>query len=595
MKRLISIIVVGAVMLVGIALATPFFIKKETIRNQVINHLETLTGRNVTFQGEPSVSLNPFLGIEISNLVIDDPLANDENGVLLSVEKVNAKIDFLKILTGTLKIGDYSLLRPKLSLKIYPDGSQNWSLDNGALKQAVDDIISGDGNIGPAASGSMQLGTVTIRDGMIELNNEIQSSSETVSAINGTLDWADASNFALFAGNGIWRGEGVTTNVTINSPLQLLSGGETALSIKLSSQPFSFEFNGQANMFANLFVKGDFTANTPSINRFANLLGVNVGNFNNVENWNASGQLEATTRNVSLSGAKVSIGNNKAEGVLRIAKNEQQKYRLDGTLAFENIDLDNVLLTDLTNSSNSLAVVLIQDLDVDLRISSPSVSIGNIGLEAVAASLLVDDKSWILDIGNANAFDGNIIAKFGERVDESKRQAFIELTAANVNLSRINALIWQTPVTMNGRSSFKVNARSNTLADGILTSGLNGALEGSVTNGQISGVNLQTLLSHEDGAELIIEKSFNETAATDFDTMDFKIFMNNGIAAVSKAELATATGNIQIIGDANLTNGELDLQIQKKTEDGPGPKRLFVSGSLSSPDVSMRDGPVLNN
>jgi len=592
MKRLVSIILIGAVMLVGIALMTPFFIKKETIRNQITNQLEALTGRDVTFQGEPSVSLNPFLGVEISNLVINDPLADGEKGTLLSVEKVNAKLDFLKILTGKLEIADYTLLRPKLSLKIYSDGSRNWSLNNSALKQAIDNVINGNEF---KTSGSMQLGMLTIQDGVIEFSNETHSGAETVSAINGTLDWADANRFALFAGNAIWRGEGVTTNISINSPLQLLSGGETALSIKLGSQPFSFEFNGQANMFADLFVKGDFTANTPSINRFASLLDIDPGNLNNVENWNASGQLEATSRNISLSEARVSIGKNNASGVLRLAKNELEKYRLDGTLAFENIDLNDVVLADLANGSNSLPIFPVQDLNVDLRISSPSVSIGSVGLEAVAASILVDNQSWILDIGNASAFEGTVIAKFGERVDESKRQAFLELTAANVNLSGINSLLWQTPVTINGRSSLKINARSNTLADGILSSGLNGALEGSITNGQISGVNMQALLAQEDGTELIIENSFNDTAATDFDTMDFKIFMNNGVAAVSRAELINGTDNIQIIGDANLINGELDLQIQKKTEEGPAPKRLFVSGTLSSPNVSMKEGPILNN
>lgn len=595
MKRLISIVLVVMAIFVGIAITTPFFIKSDVIRTKITQHFQDITGSQVTFQGNPSLSINPFLGVELSNLEILDTSTLSQPAALLSTEKVSVKLELFSLLQGKLEISEYKFLRPKLSLTIDPNGTKNWAFKSGRLKQALDAVANNDEINSNTPVPQIQLGNITVVDGIIEFNNMVEGTSEVVSSFNGTLDWADTSNNASFAGNGIWRGEGMTAAANIASPLQLLSGKESTLTLEINSQPLAIRFDGLANTQADLFVKGQLQANTPSINRLASLFKFNNEQSKIIESWRVSGVLEATASNISLANASVAIGEDEAKGVLRLSKNDLEKYKLDGTLAFDTIDLMQLITAETNIANTGLSIFPLKDVGVDLRVSSPAITFGDLSFEAVAASLLIDEKSWTLDIGNANAFEGTLLAKFGERLNEDKRQAYIDLSTTNVNLATISQLLGNQTISVSGQSSFNLNVRTNTLPNGIFSSGLNGALEGTVTQGQLRGVDLLALLALENGTPTISEETYSQNAVTGFDTLNFKIFLNNGIAAVSKTEIITEENLIQIIGDVNLIEGELDLQVQEKTEVGPAAKRLYINGKLEAPNISLKQIPSLNN
>ena len=595
MKRLVKGTLFVLLLIAACLAAIPFLVSSQTVRNGITAKIEEVTGSKVTFQGDPSLSFSPFLGFEISDLELASPENSDDQTALLKVEKVKAQINLLPALSGNVEITEYQFLRPRFFLKTDENGKSNWKFSKGKFRNAIEAAFENRTNQTTKGLPDLTVGNLLITDGILLYQDTLSNTEETITGMNGMLSWPQADKELDLSGNGIWRGEGITTNLNIANPIEIFSGGESNVTLDLNSQPISFTFDGMANMFSNLFVKGELEANSPSIKRLAEVLKIDLGDFTSSDPWSAQGKLEATSNNTNLSEASFSIGEDSATGVIRLSSNELQKSKLDGTLAFEQIDLVNYFNALGAKPDKIINPTLINDLNIDLRVSSESINIGTITLDRVAAAIIVDEQGWTFDIGDANAFDGKLIAKLGERIDEDKRQAFLELSATDMDAQSISNLFASKVFGISGRTSFAANVRTNKLSEGMLNSGINGTFSGEFKEGQIKGIDLTDLITKT--ANDLAKEPFalSESASTSYQQMNVKLFLNNGIATLSQTNLETQTAKIQAIGDINLYQQTLDIQLQEIAEDKPKPYRYLFKGSVFKPVVTFQDDQNLIN
>jgi AsmA protein len=595
MKRLITGTLIVLLLIAACLIAIPFLVSSQTVRNGITAKIEEVTGSKVTFQGNPSLSFTPFLGFEISDLELASSQSNGDAQPLLKVEKVKAQINLLPALSGNVDITEYQFLRPRFFFKTDKDGRSNWKFSNGKFRKAIKTALENRANQTTDKLPELKVGNLLITDGILVYEDELSQTEETITGMNGMLSWPQADNALDISGNGIWRGEGVTTNLNIENPIEIFSGGESSVTVELNSQPVSLSFAGVANMFANLFVKGDIEANSPSINRLAEVLKVDLGDFKSSDPWSVQGILEATANNTNLSQASFSIGEDTATGVILISSDEAGKSKIDGTLAFEQIDLVNYFNSLSFNPGDKINPTIVKDLNIDLRISSKSINIGTITLDKVAAAIIMDEQGWTFDIGDAFAFDGKLIAKFGERINEDKRQAYLELSATDMDAQNISNLFASKEFGISGRTSFAANVRTNKLAEGLLNSGINGTFSGEFKEGQINGLNLTDLIT-KTAADLASEPfAFSDSASTSYQQMNVKVFLNNGIASLSQTNVETQTAKMQAIGDINLYQQTLDIQLQAVDKDKPKPYRYLFKGSVFEPTVTFQDDQDLIN
>ncbi len=595
MKRLVKGTLFVLLLIAACLAAIPFLVSSQTVRNGITAKIEEVTGSKVTFQGDPSLSFSPFLGFEISDLELASPENSDDQTPLLKVEKVKAQINLLPALSGNVEITEYQFLRPRFFLKTDENGKSNWKFSKGKFHNAIEAAFENRTNQTTKGLPDLTVGNLLITDGILSHQDTLSNTEETITGMNGMLSWPQAEKALDLSGNGIWRGEGITTNLNIANPIEIFSGGESIVTLNLNSQPISFTFDGMANMFSNLFVKGELEANSPSINRLAEVLKIDLGDFTSSDPWSAQGILEATSNNTNLSEASFSIGQDSATGVIRLSSNGSEKSKLDGTLAFEQIDLVNYFNALGANPDKIINPTLVKDLNIDLRVSSESINIGTITLDRVAAAIIVDEQGWTFDIGDAYAFDGKLIAKLGERINEDKRQAFLELSATDMDAQSISSLFASKQFGISGRTSFTANVRTNKLSEGLLNSGINGTFSGEFKEGQIKGIYLTDLITKtaNDFAKELF--ALSESASTSYQQMNVKLFLNNGIATLSQTNLETQTAKIQAIGDINLYQQTLDIQLQEIAEDKPKPYRYLFKGSVFKPTLTFQDGQNLIN
>ena len=591
MKRIITGTCVVLVIIAALLAAVPFLVSSETVRNGITAKIEKLTGRKVSFQGNPSLSFSPFLGFEISDLELIDPLRPQDAIPLLKVEKVKAQINLLPALTGNVEITEYQFLRPRFFFKTYSDGTENWSFEKGAFDDALKVASNNRTNQTDTAIPTITIGDLVIKDGIFVYEDAIAGTNKTITSLNGKISWYDTQSELDISGNGIWQGEGITANATIEEPIKILSGGESPTFVELNSQPLSFTFDGLANMLASLFVKGDLNAKSPSISRLLEVFEIDLGGLNNSEDWNVTGVLEATANSTNLSDATFAIGENTATGVIRLSSNELGKLKLDGTLAFEELDL--------VNSFNSLGFTndqktqpqLIKGLKIDLRVSSQTINVGTITLDKVAAALIADNEGWTFDIGDASAFNGKLVAKLGKRLANDKQQAFVDISASNMDSESISNLVDSKLISITGKTSFTTSLRTNKLNDGILSTGLNGTFTGDFSSGTLAGINLLEILAAQNQETAGKVAKFIPQATTPFQTMKVKLFLNNGIAAVSQSTLVAGEKTAQAIGDINFNESKLNLQLQELTQEGPRAERFLLQGTFLEPTITLKAGP----
>ena len=431
MKRILYLLIGVVILLSAIVVSIPFLLSSEIVRAGLLNNLKELTGRDVSFRGNPTISFQPFLGIEISELIVSGlPDASDQTP-LLKVETVNAQLDILPALLGNVEITQYQLVRPELDLRIYQHGKANWEFEKGSLRE----VFAPSNGTESGSTRAEKLGNFQIVDGQIHYENMIDGTIQDFTDIDGKFIWPDTSSDTDLAIELVWNGEAVSFQATIDETAKLFAGSESQLSVELASSPLNFSFEGTANQLSNFFVAGELTAQSPSLMRLSELAGIDLDGLGALGQWQASGSIEATMEGIKLTQATINVAGNEATGVLQLSKNELGQSRLDGTLAFDQINATSYLQgwkavvtdTDVANTKDDGGLIL------DLRISAKTVETGPVTLEDVAATINGDHLNWIFDIGESSAFGGQLIAKFGARQEEAKQFKFLELRANDIN------------------------------------------------------------------------------------------------------------------------------------------------------------------
>ncbi len=588
MKRIVGAILAMLILIGGFITAMPFLVSSETVRQRIVTKLEEITGREVSFQGDPTVSFSPFLGIELPNLLLSDPKASPGEPSLVSVERVQTQLDLLPALMGDIVITRYRLIRPSISLKVYGDGFENWNFDQGLLRKAVES--NRDETTEPVHA---RLGTFEIEDGKIIYEDVISGIKEEITSANARFDWPDTGKPATLDGSAIWRGENVSFKGSANKAIQLLAGGSSDVTMDIETAPLVVKFSGEANMISDLFIRGRIIASSPSIDRLSTFVDINIGNPGLSGQWEIEGNVEGTTRTAKVTEARVKAANLSAGGVVSFTIDETDQAKIDGTLAFDTIDLSPLLATNATEENTVEENDKPGDVDFDLRVSANRLIISGLELTSMAAAVTMKDGNWVFDIGHSEGFGGTLIAKLGERTENGKNHSFLEITARGIDAAEISALLPDKQLGLSGRADINANLRSRSHESGFGDKSLNGTVDANLKNGEITGIDLKNLLhSTPPEGNTDLPKQLETGGSSPFEELTIVSFVNHGVVSIAKSQIRNGDLMIQLLGNINFIDNGLALRAQEINENGPMPDRLFIGGTMANPLVSVQNGPV---
>lgn len=583
LSRTVAWLLVGAVVLTALfKIALPMFVSTASVKTNMEDVLSSWTGARANIVGDPQISFWPHPVLTLRNVTFEGGDAATPE-LLAKADAIAAGFDILAALRGTPVFYDFHLVNPVFKVERRLDGTFNWRRA-GWMADAIADA-SGKA---PSTARNTPIGDIEIVNGTLELTDRVTSSAHRVSAITGSVQWRTPTARLNANLSAVMNGEPVQWSITCDQPLMLLSGQNGSIQMAFSSTPLTFSFDGNGNISDHPFAIGQ--------------LKLKARSASTLEAW-AKGQslppaptgTIALDTNVAMSAQtwkmdnlSLSLDESNATGVLGIAWNRTRGPRIDGTLAFDQLDLAPIVFSAQTAQSGSavpLDRTLLKQFSLDLRLSAQEVSYGTAALTDVAAGVMVENGRASIDIGDGTFAGGTISGRIALAGGDTEGGQ-LQFALKNADLAPVAASLGLTGPLPLGRGVLSVDLSADRPLQTLTKDGVSGEIRYSVNDGTVTNFDMPTF------ERLAAQgRAFNISHATNgsfaFTRADIVATLRKGVAELTRADITGEGRTLSLAGTIPVSSGTLALVGAVRTgEDTTPSTRFFVDGSWPNPLIS---------
>jgi AsmA protein len=571
----------------GLAVLTTagYLISADTVRQQVIAEIRTVTGLEPVLRGKASVSLFPTGSVSFADVVFGDALQP-----ALVAERLTARLRFFPLLVGHVEIADVSLDHPRIAIEFQSDGQSNWSALMAALARSQ-----------TAAQRLAAFSEMRIEGGTVVIHDEARKISETLYGVEFSLAWPSISKSFGATGHFIWHDAPVDASFTLADFPAALTGNRSGLKLRVSGTPMKAAFEGAISLKPTLKIEGTLAADAASLRSAMVWLGQKPLPGGGFGRFAIKAKTNVVGGTIGLSNVNVELDGNSAEGVLTFAADGRQT--LQGTLAADTLDLTPYvstvrLLTANERAWNNGRITLdgLAGLDLDLRLSAGSVVVltAKLGRTAIAANLR--GSHLAITVGEAQAFGGVIkgslvLANLSEGIDVKSQLQFTDVDLE----SCLGQLFGLRRLEGKGNITLAVEGGGDSVL--AVTHTLNGTANLVGTNGALIGLNVEQLLRRLERRPLSGGGEFR-SGRTPYDKLAVTLKVAQGTVSVEDVKVEGAAVTLALAGSASIPARELDLKgtaaLVTPPKPGAAPFELpfIVQGSWDDP-IMLPDAEAL--
>ena len=612
LKRL-SMIIAGLFVLSAIIwFALPYMVSTELVRERFKTEISNVVGHPVTFESNPQINLWPRASIEIGNITIGD-ISDPNADALMQADLFSADISLLSAILGEPNFSNYKLVRPSINFELYPNGSSNWLPSKNILGGEIETQQTGlrvdQANAGAENLRSfLNIGNLVIEGGNLSVITNPGSEPERITAINGQIIWSGDDTPMDFNLSAILRGQEVNLDGRNNMPLSFLAGENVAVNINMKSDMFNLNYVGDIELGAQVFIMGDVIADSPSVRRVLEWSGSEIipgAALGQVEfEAEVSGSLNAAKFNDLI----IRIGDNRGLGILDFTLPDDAPPMINGTLAFNNLDIGTFLraFTPIPESSEDIADTIdtrfLKQVGLDLRLSAQSANFGPIEMSNLAAGVQVNQEIATFNIGDANAYDGQIFAKVSISEKGIDGGGEISFSSRGINLGDVLETLAINGPLPHGVGNIDLKLRYETPLWETTVSDITGNITVDISEGEIPGLDLGLVKQLAEKRQFFTLEDV-EGGSVSFETSALRAEIDGGVAQIETAEVRTSDQMLSLSGIVPFAKGSLALLAtlgNKPTNDAeitdndaaesaaiaPPPLSLFIGGSWPNPIMS---------
>ncbi len=239
LKRFIWIVSALIVVVVGLVFIAANVIEPNEYKQQIQTAVKQSTGRDLTIDGDLSVSFFPWIGADIVQLHLSNPPGYDAPS-MLTVEQASVRIKLLSLLKQQIEVDTIVLKRPEVTLIRLPDGSTNW---DDFIDDAREGGVADADNRGVGAAVGVIVQGVSIQDGQVSWDDRVERQNLRLTGVQLRMDKlvsgesADIQLEADFSGNVLPESGRIEfkTTARLASDLASVSLQETQLELALQS------------------------------------------------------------------------------------------------------------------------------------------------------------------------------------------------------------------------------------------------------------------------------------------------------------------------------------------------------------------------
>jgi AsmA protein len=586
---LIVLLLFGIVRLVG-----PYLIPTATVEREARAAVAALTGARLEVAGGSDFDFWPYPKVTMRNVrLVATGEGISQAPDLMAADEVSVTFSLIGAVFGSPAFDAFELRRPRVSIGWTPDGTLNWQR-GGWLTAAVQAVSEGDQSQ-VSTTGQRRIGTVTVIDGTIHVDDRRRGEKYSISDLNGSIKWPSLGASLGITLKGVLNGEVFNWAMLCDQPLVLLAGQNAQMKTSFTADPLTANFEGIANLSGNAFLSGDLQVGTPSIRHLLAWRGTDIGAAGNLGRINVEAAITTAGHTAKLDKLKLGIEESNATGVLDIALPPRGLPRVGGTLAFDRIDL-RALMTAFSplpgdgGNEDEFDAHSIDEIRMDLRLSAGEAALEPFTLADLAAGIRIEEGKASLDIGDSQFMGGRMSGRVLLTERGLRGGGQLQMSLRDVDFAGIaRTLSLGGPLPLGRGTADFALATEHPVAT---TTGadLTGHFRLNLMNGSVSGFDRAAF------ERLAGENSFfsmAEVAGGDFPfaTADIEGKIDRGLAEITRARIE-GDKVLTLSGIVPYRSGSLALagtiaETQAQDSDVVKPTlNFFVGGSWPDPVIS---------
>ncbi|KPF41602.1 AsmA-like C-terminal region-containing protein [Rhizobium sp. AAP43] len=598
MLRLVLVLAtIGLVSFIALRVAAPYMISSTVVRSALASSISRWTGHDVFISSISEVSFWPEPQVTLVGVTVSRGTGSDRQ-VLGEIDALEASFSFFSALSGQPDFTEFRFQRPRIRIERNAEGRLDWT-NEGLLSEAVRAVKpSADGGQALPASNDARVGTVDVTDGEVTIV-DLRDGTETVlSAVNATLEWPRLATPLSGTASMTLRGQDLNLDFDSPAPLLLIKGDEAPVRLQASLAAASLKLDGAMSLSGGLSGQNSVQIDVSDVSALARVLGMRLAG---TEGWNrfsltATIQEDAGEWRFETLGFRVN--DSEGTGLIAMQPVANGRSRLSGTLAIDDLELDDLLEALAVPIGDAVVVRLpsiLRWLDLDIRISAARATFAPFTLADVGASLIGREDEIALVIGDARLFGGTLSARINARPGAEDAGGNLVLMIDDARFGELFEGLGLTGPYPTGTGSIDLHL---TLPPGDWRrkpDAISGKLRMSATDGTLRHFDADGL------RRLATDRAYFQLdtagdGGLDFDRLDLTARIANGVAELDEAQLSGQDESLQLSGIVPLgplalaLTGELTA-VASPSEALTAPLRFFLGGTIQTPVISPIQAP----
>ncbi|WFU48150.1 AsmA family protein [Sinorhizobium terangae] len=578
-RHLVWSAAIGVGLAVAYNAALPLVISTSDARATMERMLDAWSGGKSRIDGEPQVRFWPEPELILPSATIETSEANPRP--LAHVGRITASFSLLAALRGEPALDDIRFVDPVVTIERAADGTVNWKRPHWlSLAETT-------------TEGDTPFGDITIENGRLRILDRTAGGGLDldIPAISGTVKWPSFAERISAQLSTTIGGEAIDWALICDQPLALFAGGNASLRTSLTSTPLTFSFEGIGNFSMYPFASGHLQASAPSLSALLAWYRGGSSGMLPAGAFSIDAMVATGEKTLKLDELQLAVGGATATGVLDVAFPTSDTPRVEGTLAFDSIDLNGLNFPTVKPAEASDPLWrMVENLTgawrADVRLSSQEVFVGPLHLTDVAAGVMVNGNRASLDIGDSTYANGVLSGRVVLSDKGLEHGGRLQMSLKDADFAAVLNSFGLNGPTPSGKGTLNLDLATDRAVWATSAADLSGGLTFSLANGRLSGFDANAFVDLIQRGEFF-SLSQASAGSFDFQTAEIDAIFGGGVARLNRANFAGPSGSLSVTGVIPNRTGSLALAgMLENTETINQPLRFFVGGSWPNAVIS---------
>lgn len=601
LRRLLKLIVVPIVVLVlgsiGLRLAAPHLVSSALVRSALASAVSRWTGHDVTIDGVSELTFWPAPQVTLTGITVsrDDGTSRQ---VLGEIQALSASFSLISALVGEPRFNAFEFVRPTIRLERGVDGGLDWS-NEGRLSEAVRSVMP-NGTDGQQidADADADVGSVEVIDGSILLVDAASGRQFEARGVNAEVDWPRLSAALSGTATLVYKGVPVTLKLETGAPLLLIGGQDSFIKASSEIPGMAGKFAGVVNLRHGFAGSSDIELSLTDVPAVSALARMRVAGTESWKKASLKTRLIKAEDEWRLEDLSFAINDGKGQGFMALRRARDSRPILSGTLALDQLDLENLLQSlsiEIGDRADVRLPSLTRWLDFDLRLSAATATLAPFELADVGASLIGRGDQLKLVIADSEFLGGSLSARISGSGDGFSEGAELAVMIGGARLGDLaKGLALEGPV-VTGTGTIDLNARLTGSGWRRNVETMSGTLRVSANEGQLQGFDADGI------RRLALDRSYFQLSAAgagkfDFERFDMSVRFADGSAEIERCNFVGSDQTLSFSGIIPYSRRALAM-IGELSSPSAGSVssdvRFFTGGGFADPVISPIPYPTV--